>query len=50
MWIVMLNHYDLGLYVGWFEIPYDFVGLPKLYELKYDNLITSVTVFVLVLL
>jgi hypothetical protein len=21
MWLVMLNHYDLGLYVGWFEIP-----------------------------
>ena len=21
----MLNHYDLGLYVGWFEIPRDFM-------------------------
>jgi hypothetical protein len=26
----MLNHYDLGLYVGWFEIPRDFIGLPGL--------------------
>jgi hypothetical protein len=33
MWLVMLNHYDLGLYVGWFEIPRDFVGLPELYGL-----------------
>jgi hypothetical protein len=41
----MLNHYDLGLYVGWFEIPRDFVGLPELYGLKYDKLITSVIVF-----
>ena len=46
----MLNHYDLGLSVGWFEIPRDFVGLPELYGLKYDKLITSVIVFVLVLL
>jgi hypothetical protein len=38
----MLNHYDLGLYVGWFEIPRDFSGLPKLYGLKCENLITSV--------
>jgi hypothetical protein len=50
MWFVMLNHYDLGLYVGWFEISRDFVGLPELYGLKYENLITSVIVFVLVLL
>jgi hypothetical protein len=50
MWLVMLNHYDLGLYVGWFEIPHDFIGLPKLYGLKCENLITSVIVFVLVLL
>jgi len=35
----MLNHYDLGLYVGWFEIPRDFVGLLELYGLKYDKLI-----------
>jgi hypothetical protein len=41
----MLNHYDLGLHVGWFEIPRDFVGLPELYGLKYDKLITSVIVF-----
>jgi hypothetical protein len=46
----MLNHYNLGLYVGWFEIPWDFVELPELYGFKYDNLITSVIVFVLVLL
>jgi hypothetical protein len=26
----MLDHYDLGLYVGWFEIPRDFIGLPEL--------------------
>jgi hypothetical protein len=50
MWLVMLNHYNLGLYVDWFEIPCDFVGLPKLYGLKCENLITSVIVFVLVLL
>jgi hypothetical protein len=46
----MLNHYDLGLYVGWFEISRDFIGLSELYELKYENLITSVIVFLLVLL
>ena len=46
----MLNHYDLGLYVGWFEIHHDFDGLPELYGLKYDKLITSAIVFVLVLL
>jgi hypothetical protein len=40
----------LGLYVGWFEIPRDFVGLPELYGLKCENLITSMIVFVLVLL
>jgi hypothetical protein len=43
----MLNHYDLDLYVGWFEIPCDFIGLPELYGLKCENLITSVIVFVL---
>jgi hypothetical protein len=31
---VMLNHKDIGLYVGWFEIPHDFVRLPELYGLK----------------
>jgi hypothetical protein len=50
MWLLMLNHYDLGLYVGWFEIPRDFIGLLELYGLKCENLITSVIVFVLVLL
>jgi hypothetical protein len=46
----MLNHYDLGLYVGWLEISRDFIGLPELYELKCENLITPVIVLVLVLL
>jgi hypothetical protein len=46
----MLNQYDLGLYVGWFKISRDFSGLPELYGLKCENLITSVIVFVLVLL
>jgi hypothetical protein len=50
MWLVMLNHYDLSLYVGWFEIPRDFIGLPELYDLKCENLITSVIDLVLVLL
>jgi hypothetical protein len=50
MWFVMLKHYDLGLYVGWFKIPHDFIELPELYGLKCENLITSVIVFVLVLL
>jgi hypothetical protein len=43
----MLNHYDLGLYVGWFD---DFIGLPELFGLKCENLITLVIIFVLVLL
>jgi hypothetical protein len=30
IWPVMLDHYDLGLYVGWFEISQDFIGLPGL--------------------
>jgi hypothetical protein len=46
----MLDHYDLGLYVGWFEIPRDFIGLPELYELKYGNLIAPAIVFVLLFL
>jgi hypothetical protein len=46
----MLNHYNLGLYVSWFEIPHDFIGLPELYGLRCENLITLVIVFVLVLL
>jgi hypothetical protein len=43
----MLNHYDLGLYISWFEISRDFIGLPELYGLKCENLITSMIVFVL---
>jgi hypothetical protein len=50
MWLVMLNHYDLGLYVSWIDIPRHFIGLPELYGLKCENLITSVIVFILVLL
>jgi hypothetical protein len=50
MWLVMLNHYDLGLYAGWFKIPHNFVRLPELYGLKCENLITLVIIFVLVLL
>jgi hypothetical protein len=46
----MLNHYDLGLYVGWLKIHRDFIGLPELYGLKCENWITSVIIFVLVLL
>jgi hypothetical protein len=46
----MLNHYDLGLYVGWFEIPHDLIRQPELYGPKCENLITSVIVFILVLL
>jgi hypothetical protein len=49
MWLVTLNHYDLNWYVGWFEIPRDFVELSELYGLKCENLITSVIVFVLML-
>jgi hypothetical protein len=45
--IVMLNHYDLGLYVGWFEIPRDFIILPELYGLKCENLITLMIVLYL---
>jgi hypothetical protein len=41
----MLNHYDLGLYVSWFEISRDFIGPPELYGLKCENLITLVIVF-----
>jgi hypothetical protein len=42
--------YDLGLYVGWFEILRDFIRLLGLYELKYDDLTTLVVAIVLVLL
>jgi hypothetical protein len=47
---MMLDHYDLGLYVGWFEIPRDFIGLPELWELKYRNLIAPAIIFVLLFL
>ena len=42
--------YDLGLYVGWFEILHDFIGLLGLYGLKYDSWIALVIAIVLVLL
>ena len=42
--------YDLGLYIGLFEILRDFIGLPGLYGLKYDDLITLMIIIVLVLL
>ena len=42
--------YDLGLYVGWFEILCDFIGLPGLYGLKYDGLIALVIAIIVVLL
>ena len=42
--------YDLGLYVGLFEIIRNFIGLPGLYGFKYDTLIASVITIVLVLL
>ena len=41
--------YDLGLYVGLFEIPRDLTGLPGLYWLKYDGLITLAIAIVHVL-
>ena len=40
--------YDLGLYVGLFEISHDFTELPGLYGLKYDSLMASVIAIVLV--
>ena len=45
-----VESHDLGLYVGWFEIPHDFTGLPELQELKYGNLIALAIVFVLMFL
>jgi hypothetical protein len=42
--------YDLRLYVGWFEILHDFIGLSGLYGLKYDGLTTSMVAIVLLLL
>jgi hypothetical protein len=46
----MLNHVRSWLYAGWVEILHGFIGLPGLYGLKYDNLITLVIAIVLVLL
>ena len=42
--------YDLGLYVGLFEISHDFTELPGLYGLKYDSLIAPAIAIVLTLL
>ena len=42
--------YNLGLYVGLFEIFHDFIGLSGLYGLRYDGLVASVIAIVLVLL
>ena len=39
--------YDLGLYVGLFDIHHDFIELLGLYGLKYDGLTTSVVVLYL---
>jgi hypothetical protein len=50
MWLVVLNHVQSWLYVGWFEILRGFIRLPGLYGLKYDGLIPPVIAFILVLL
>ena len=42
--------YDLGFYIGLFEILHDFIRLPGLYWFKYDGSITLVVAIVLVLL
>jgi hypothetical protein len=49
-WYVVLNHVQSWLVVSWLEILRDFIGLPELYGLKCGNLITSMIVFILVLL
>jgi hypothetical protein len=49
-WCVVLNHYDLGLYVESCLKSLEISGLLGLWELKYRNLITSVIVFVLMFL
>ena len=49
-WCVVLNHYDLGLYVESWLKSFVISGLPGLWELKYRNLIASVIVFVLTFL
>jgi hypothetical protein len=47
---VVLNQYDLGLYVESCLKSFEIFGLPGLWDLKYSNLITSVIVFVLTFL
>ena len=42
--------YDLGLYIGLFEILHDFIELLGLYGLKYDGFVALVIAIVLVLL
>jgi hypothetical protein len=49
-WCVVLNHYDLGLYVESWLKSFKISKLPGLWEPKYRNLITSVIVFVLTFL
>jgi hypothetical protein len=49
-WCVVLNHYDLSLYVETYLKSFEISGLSGLWELKYRNLITSVIVFVLTFL
>ena len=49
-WCVVLNHYDLGLYVESWLKSFVISRLPGLWELKYRNLIASVIVFVLTFL
>ena len=48
--IFVLNHVRSWFVAGWIEILRDYVGLPGLYGLKFRNLITSMIVFVPVLL
>jgi hypothetical protein len=49
-WCVVLNHYDLGLYVESCLKSFEISGLPGLWELKYRDLITLVIVFILTFL
>jgi hypothetical protein len=49
-WCVVLNRYDLGLYVESCLKSFEIFRLPGLWEPKYRNLITSVIVFVLTFL
>jgi hypothetical protein len=46
-WCVVLNHYDLGLYVESCLKSFEISGLSGLWELKYKNLITLVIVLYL---